>query len=238
MNRLCWVRWLWLCAAGATGAVLALGSGCSSLLPKPPPQPAFYSLGGARAGPLAARPTAPAMSTVSPQAPTLIVNPPRAASGFDSQRMIYQRQAYQVEYFAHSEWVDTPARMLAPLLVAAVEGAGAFRAVVPTPSAAAGDMRLETEIVRLQQMFDGPPSRVRFTLRAYLVDNATRQVMARREFDETVAAASDDPAGGVDAANRAVQVVLDRLAIFCTDAAATWQRPATDTRQRGNTGRF
>jgi cholesterol transport system auxiliary component len=56
-----------------------------------------------------------------------------------------------------------------------------------------------------------------------MVDSKTRRVLAQREFDESVAAASEDPYGGVMAANRAVQVVLERLAGFCTEAAGNWQ---------------
>jgi cholesterol transport system auxiliary component len=115
--------------------------------------------------------------------------------------------------------------MLAPLIVAAIENGGAFRAVVLTPSVAAGDLRLDTEIMRLEQDFVEPPSRVRFTLRAYVVDDATRRVIAWREFDETVAATSEDPLGGVVAANRAVQIVLEKLASFCAEAAGSWQPP-------------
>lgn len=124
-----------------------------------------------------------------------------------------------LEYFAHSEWVDSPARMFAPLLVAAVEHTGAFRAVMLTPSAAAGDLRLDTEIIRLQHEFGTQPSRVRFTLRAYLVDDKTRRVLAWREFDAAVPAESADPYGGVVAANRAVQTVLEKLSAFCAEAA-------------------
>ena len=149
----------------------------------------------------------------------MIVNPPTAAAGFDSQRIIYVRETHKLEYFAHSEWVDPPARMLTPLLVAAVESTGAFRAVVLTPSAAAGDLRLDTEIIRLQHEFLTQPSRVRFTLRAYLVDDKTRRVLAWREFDAVVPAASENPYGGVVAANRAVQTVLEDLAAFCAEAA-------------------
>ena len=112
----------------------------------------------------------PAQRAAAKAAPTLIVNPPHAAAGFDSRRIIYVRELHKLEYFAHSEWVDTPARMLAPLIVAALENGGAFRAVVLTPSAASGDFRLDTEIVRLQHEFGTGPSRVRFTLRAYLVE--------------------------------------------------------------------
>ena len=207
---------------------MTLIGGCGALLPKATPQPSFYSLDRASAEP---RATTRVRSTGAIAAPTLVVNPPHAAAGFDSQRIIYVREAHKLEYFAHSEWVDTPARMLAPLIVAAVENDGTFRAVVLTPTAAAGDMRLDTEILRLQQNFDGQPSRVRFTLRATMVDNVTREVLAWREFDATVAAASDDPYGGVVAANRAVQSVVGQLASFCTEASAYWQ-PAAEVRKR------
>jgi len=200
--------------------LLVLAGGCSALDPSAMQQPTLYSLDTVRSQLQAVRLPA----AISPVAPTLIVNPPRAAAGFDSQRIVYVREAHKREYFAHSEWIDTPARMLAPLIVVAVENSGTFRAVVLTPSAATGDLRLDTEIVRLQHEFDARPSRVRFTLRAYVVDNATRRVVAWREFDEAVPAATEDPYGGILAANRAVQTVLGQLADFCTAAAGSWQR--------------
>ena len=207
----------------AVGLLLACVGGCSVLRSTGTPPPAFYALERVRIETAAARPApvAPANG-----APALVVNPPRAAAGFDSQRILYVREPYQLEYFAHSEWVDPPARMLAPLIVAAAENSGTFRSVMLAPTAAAGDLRLDTEIVRLQQDFATQPSRVHFTLRAHLVDNATRRVLAWRLFDASVAAATDDPYGGVVAANRAVQTVLEQLAGFCATAAAQWQ-PAT-----------
>lgn len=207
------------------GMLFALAAGCGGLLPKPSPQPSFYALDGVRTEKKTATPP-PAT------APTLIVNPPHAAAGFDSQRIIYVRDAHKLDYFARSEWIDTPARMLTPLIVAAIENGGAFRAVVQTPSPAAGDIRLDTEILRLQHDFGTSPSSVRFTLRAYLVDNATRRVLASREFDVSEVARSEDPYGGVVAANRAVQSAMARLASFCTEAAATWQPNAEGAKRR------
>ena len=67
-------------------------------------------------------------------APTLVVHPPHAAAGYDSPRIVYTREPHRLDYYAHSEWVDTPARMLTPLIVAAVVRGGALHAVVPTPS--------------------------------------------------------------------------------------------------------
>ena len=207
---------------------LLLVAGCGTLNPTSATNPTYYSLDSARSQPVAQRRT----DASSTSAPTLIVNPSHAASGFDSQRIIYVRTPHKLEYFAHSEWIDTPARMLAPLIVTAVDRTGKFGAVVSTPSAATGDLRLDTEIVRLQHEFGSQPSRVRFTLRTYVVDNATRHVIAWREFDESVAATSDTPAGGVVAANQAVQALLERLASFCNETAARWQTSAAETPKR------
>ena len=209
-----------LFACGAAAACLMFVSGCEMLRPAASATPpGFYTLDSA---PIAAR----AVSRESPvAAPTLVVSVPRAAPGFDSQRIIYVRQPHQLEYFAHSEWIDTPARMLAPLLVSAIESGSAFRAVVLAPSSASGDLRLDTEVLQLQHEFAETPSRVRFMLRAHLVD-ASRRVIASRDFEAVALADSDDPYAGVAAANQAVRTVLEKLSAFCADAVARglWQR--------------
>ena len=172
-----------------TALCLVLLGACGSLPTAATPPAVFYALEGTPAAVLAAT-----AANAPAAAPTLLVNPTHAAAGFDSPRIIYVREPHKLEYFAHSEWVDPPARMLAPLLVATLAGSGAFRAVMLTPSAAAGDMRLDTEIVRLQHEFQAQPSRVRFTLRAYLVDDKTRRVLARRQtFFEDIQALTRTP---------------------------------------------
>ena len=145
---------------------------------------------------------------------------PRARPGFDTPQMAYTQRANALEYFAKSRWADTPARMLAPLFAQSLERSGAFRAVVQAPSLATAELRLETEIVRLQQDFSAKPSRVRLTLRAQLIDADARRVLASAEFDETEAAPSDDPYGGVIAANRALGRLLERLTQFCAETPA------------------
>ena len=206
------------------GLLLALLGACGSLLPKPPVPPAFYLLDGAVAAAPAAVGAAPPPPVTLPH--TLIVAVPLPAAGYDSVRILYLRQPHQLLYFAHSEWVDMPARMLAPLLVQAIDGAASWRAVVAAPSAASADLRLETTLLRLQQEFTSVPSQVRFTLRATLLDAGSRRVLAWREFDARVAAPSDDAAGGVAAANRAVRQVLDELGAFTADTARSLPAPA------------
>jgi cholesterol transport system auxiliary component len=48
-------------------------------------------------------------------------------------------------------------------------------------------------------------------------------VIAAREFEAVAAAPSEDPYGGVVAANQAVRTVLASLAEFCADAARNWR---------------
>lgn len=184
--------------------LIALG-GCGSLLPAQPAPPATYAL-EAQFRPAAAPP---------PGAPTLLVARPRESAGFDSARMAYVKRLHELDYFSRNQWIDTPGRMLAPLLLQALEASGAFRAVTLAPGPVTGQLRLETDILRLQQEFLGTPSRVRFTLRAQLIDVPGKRVIATREFDILEDAPSDDPYGGVLAANRAVQRALDETAAFC-----------------------
>jgi cholesterol transport system auxiliary component len=149
----------------------------------------------------------------------MAVNMPQARPGFKTARIAYFRQPYELNYFANSVWTDTPARMLQPLLVQALEEGAAFRAVVRAGSAIPADVRLDIELIRLQHDFTSSPSRVQLTLQAQLVDLRARRVLAVRQFDAEEDAASEDAYGGVGAANRAVQHLLGEVADFCVAAS-------------------
>jgi cholesterol transport system auxiliary component len=144
----------------------------------------------------------------------LLVEMPKAVSGYDSTHMVYSRSALTQEAFANSVWVDTPARMLAPMLVAHLRQSRQFRAVLLAPSASKATLRLDTTILHLQQDFLSAPSRVRFTLQVTLLDNVTREVLASHTVDIVRDAASDDAAGGAQAAHAAVQEGLQQVAAF------------------------
>jgi cholesterol transport system auxiliary component len=147
----------------------------------------------------------------------LAVSVPRARAGYDTAQMAFVRAPYELEYFAKSRWADTPPRMLAPLLVQALEQAGGFRAVVRAPNAVPADLRLDTELVRLQQNFATRPPQVELALRAQLVDVRSRRVLATAEFEEIEPTPREDAYGGVIAANRALLRLLARLADFAAE---------------------
>jgi cholesterol transport system auxiliary component len=151
----------------------------------------------------------------------LAVSLPRARPGFDTHQMTYVRQPHALDYFAANRWADTPARMLGPLLAQALEQMGSFRAVVQMPGVVPADVRLDTELIRLQHDFGTRPSQIQLTLRAQLIDVRSKRVLAVKLFDETENAASEDAYGGVTAANRALQRVMKQVADFCINASAS-----------------
>ena len=190
----------------ASALLAVLFAGCAGLLPAPQVDTLNVHLLDAR--PAAAGP-GPPLDRV------LAVSAPRARAGFDTAQMAYVRRPHALEYFANNRWADTPSHMLAPLLAQALEQR--FRVVVRAPSAVHADLRLDTELVRLQQDFATRPSRVEFVLRAQLVDLRGRQVLAATEFEEIEPAPSEDAYGGVIAANLALQRMLRRVADFCAE---------------------
>jgi cholesterol transport system auxiliary component len=190
-----------------------LMAGCSaSLWPKPAPARLRYALDDAVR---ADGPKAPGPPPAGPFAPVLVVALPRPMPGHEGSLMLYQRHPQEVEAYMESEWVAPPAQMLAPLLVRALQQTGAYSAVLLAPSGLAGAQRLESEFVALQQHFGSGPSQVRLSLRAVILESATRQVRAWQDFEQTVAAATDDAAGGAAAATVAAHRLSQALAVWC-----------------------
>lgn len=178
-------------------AALAAGAGgCALVRPEKPEPPHRFVL------------ESPPASQAGGAGPVLLIAMPTARPGYDTPRMVYVTRSHELQAFARSEWADSPARMLAPLLVQSLGGV-AQPILAPSPASAA--LRLDTEIVTLQHEFGETPSRVRFGLRAQLTDLSSRQLVATTGLEAVEPAPSDDPYGGVVAANRAVDRVLAEL---------------------------
>lgn len=143
--------------------------------------------------------------------PVLLVSQPQAEPGFETQRMVYVKRPYELEYYAVNQWVDTPARMFGPLMVQALNQNDAWRAVILLPSSIRGDYRLDTHGFLLQQEFFQQPSRVRVMVRTQLVDLRGSTILSTRAFEVVENATSENPYGGVQAANRAVASLLTQL---------------------------
>ena len=143
--------------------------------------------------------------------PVLLVSPPLAEPGFETQRMVYIKRPFQIEYFSVNEWADTPVRMFAPLMVHALNRSGTWHAVISPASSIPGDYRLDTYGFLLQHEFMQQPSRVRITARLQLVDLNESTIVGTRSFETVEIAPSENAYGGVLAANRAVAGLLDQI---------------------------
>ena len=208
---------------------ICLLPGCSGLLPKQTLQMTYYSLDAAESQAFKDESAKDEnardeLASTSNALPTLTINTPKAAAGFDTRRMMYTRAPHKLEYFAQNEWIDTPARMLQALLVAAIAQTQNFKAVLAKQDKVKSELRLDCEIVKLIQSFNVKPSQVQLVLRATIIDNMTNKVVAYREFDERVNAISDSPNGGAIAANQAVNGALEKLALFSTQTAINWKK--------------
>lgn len=146
-----------------------------------------------------------------PDGPVLLVSPPQAEPGFETQRMVYVKRPYELEYYAVNQWADTPAKMYLPLLVHTLNQSGIWRDVVPLSGSVPGDYRFDSYAFVLQHEFTQQPSRVRVTVRAQLVDIKRSTIVGTQTFEAMEPAPSENAYGGVLAANRAVAGLLDQI---------------------------
>lgn len=194
-----------LCRAMGIGIVALTLTGCLSL-PRDEQQTRTFLLSLDRpAG-------GGSVPEVKPRAGILVVNVPVAQPGFETQRMAYTQRPYEVSYYATHQWADSPARMVTPLLIQALEQTGHWRAIIPMPTSVRGDHRVEIDQLELVQNFRQKPSQVRLALRVQVIKLPEFLVLGTRLFDAAEAAATDDAYGGAVAANRAVERLMKEIA--------------------------
>lgn len=148
--------------------------------------------------------------------PVLRVADTGSAPGYGSADMIYSKTPHCLDRYARHRWADAPARMFTPLLRNRLESSGLYGAVIGPESRALEDLRLDTEILRLQQAFEGERSEVLFDLRVSLTSARSGRQLASSLLSEREAAAPD-PYGGVQAAHRAMERLLQRIEALLRD---------------------
>jgi len=148
----------------------------------------------------------------------LLITQPKAQAGFDTVRMAYLLRPYEVNYYAFNQWADAPARLLHQVLVENLDKAGSWRAVVQTAGTVTAQHRLDCDNLILEQQFFSNPSRIRLALRAQLIETKKQTILASRYFELLEPAPSEDPYGGVLAANQATAKLLTEMAEWLDNA--------------------
>jgi cholesterol transport system auxiliary component len=156
---------------------------------------------------------------------TLLVSPLRSAPGYGTARMVYSEAPHRLQHFAHHRWVDSPARMLAPLIVETLQRSGLFAHTVMGPSPAEAELRLDARVTALRQrILDDGRSEVELRLEVTLVDTRSGQLLGATALGASAPAAAS-PDGGAAAANAATAKVLTQLVQFLARAL---ERSAVD----------
>lgn len=146
---------------------------------------------------------------------SILVSEPVSDPGYQTSAMIYTYTPYELEAYSRNRWVAPPAKMLTPIFVSRLKQTGYFHVVIAPPFAGNTDLNLQTRLVKLQQEFLTPMSRVQLTLDAVLIDNRRSRVIATKEFNVSVPAPANNPYSGVLATNKAVSTLSHALVQFC-----------------------
>jgi cholesterol transport system auxiliary component len=150
---------------------------------------------------------------------TLLVSQPIPVMAYQSADMLYISQNYQLQPFVKNSWRVPPAEMLFPLMTQSLQNTDYFAAVIPAPTFAYADWRLDSYVIQLQQDFTHQPSIVTLELNATLINNVKASVIANKRFYVQAVAPTDNPYGGVIAANNACQQLMEELSAWVVDAA-------------------
>jgi cholesterol transport system auxiliary component len=195
-------RFCVICAAVAVPWLV----GCSSLFPpKTEPMTAILDKLPDRVPTMAAHPV------------TLLVRLPETSAAYDTTRMAYSVKSYQLAYFRDNQWAGTPAEMIQPLIVRALQQTGFFRAILSPPESEPASYSLRTEILELTQDYTASPPVLRLRLRLQLFDASGRPI-AGHDLVEQETMREARPYSGVVAANDAVSKALSEATLFVTSS--------------------
>ncbi len=137
---------------------------------------------------------------------TLMVSIPEAAAAFQTTQMLYVDQPFELEAFAYHAWFSPPASMLYSLLIKSLQSSGFFYAVTSSVYGEAPDFRLDTHLLTLEQNFLKKPSEIEFSAKVVLTHVSDNRVIVSQIINKHIPCSSDNPLGGVIAANKAVEL--------------------------------
>jgi len=195
-------------AARLAAAVLlgALASGCALVTPAPPPPAKEVLLK-----------TPAEVPQGESRVPVLVVLAPRSRPLYDSTRIAYRLQPYEIASFARHEWGEPPARMLQPLVMRTLQASHCCRAVVAAPYVGPTAFLLHTDLQDLFADFTLEPAAVQLSIHFALSDGVAGRIVATRDITVREPMTGKSPEATVAAANEAVAKAMLELALFVID---------------------
>lgn len=143
-------------------------------------------------------------------APILRVLDTTASGFYDTDQLIFSRNAGTRSQYQFARWTERPGKRFADLLRARLDHQGAWNVSDPG-GYVRGDVLLDTELMEFYHDAASEPGQVRLELRAELVDLGQRKLLGRRVFEQQVPLPTFDAAGAAQASSLATGRVLDDL---------------------------
>lgn len=135
------------------------------------------------------------------KAATAVTLPPTtAASFYDTQEMVYSREAGTRAFYQFNRWTERAPRVIHSELASRFD----------VPSGGKG-LVLRTHLDEIYHDAAQPPGTARIRLTAQLVDPSSSAVIARRVFTASAPAVSYDAPGAVRGLGRALGSLLDDI---------------------------
>ncbi|MCK5122356.1 MAG: hypothetical protein GQ532_19030 [Methylomarinum sp.] len=141
--------------------------------------------------------------------------PVRATQALIGNDIFYTDAQYVQNSYAYSRWNNAPVKLLPILFQVSIEESHLFEAIIPPTSISKSDLVLESTLLELNHHIKNNGSsegviRIRF----YLINNATRKIIATKEFVSKVPAATKNAKGAVEALNKAATDIAHNLVIW------------------------
>ncbi len=183
-------------------AALALG-GCVSLLPKPPPPPAIYSLRAGAVERMAGPPKDLVIGVTAPEAP-------RSVAGAD----IVWRTGPQIAFMERAAWDGSAPELLQDMLVDTMDRRGGVRAVTRAGGGVRSDANLTWDVLTFEVLEADGKLEARIEVVARLIDLRTRAITVVQRFNANAPISARS--------GRAAAAALERAAGAATLQIADW----------------
>lgn len=141
----------------------------------------------------------------------LIIEPPKARSTLDSNRIMIRPSALQTQYLPDAQWGDTVPETVQRLLVQSFGATGSFGYVGRAPLGLSGDYALISEIEDFNAELTPDGIVVRLTVGAQMVSELQADIVSRGRFVAVVPAASTRTADLIPAFDAATRQLVAQM---------------------------
>jgi cholesterol transport system auxiliary component len=199
----------------ATMALCLTLGGCALLSSAEPPLDTYdlplTSVGRAKGGALAAQ---------------LTVRQPAALRSLDTDRIQVRDGAGRLAYYPTAAWGDRLPKLVQARLVASLEDAGRFRAIITNGEGLSADFGLAVDIRAFEVRVQQGSARAVVDFFVKLVDERRNEVVATHQFSAEAPAAKDDAISGVNALRQAFQQVTGEVVRWASSARVAEKLPS------------